>query len=332
MATYAGAAKGPAPPPAGYKRILDDFENDEMYVKYKNKRLRVVYEDDLPPVLLRTRKPRTFMIMTDEVEEKAWRNPYGTAFEGHLRNGADGALRPDAYISVSNNTGLGNMVEDELWANRNAGNMIHKLCERIDWLNEKFGWLRQRAIDADAQAEKLRHEITRLKTGGNNSKEGDKYLDFFRHVRYRTMIQFAHNRGYMDKNAPFQDWGGPDRLFNRLRLLSNMMHGGDLRSDVALADSDYLQQYQNEPPIKFYLPMFEKIYMTPIGLARWLSGYSPLSQDILVWRAWFNSECLLTKSIKLPSQCSGQTLRSPDLDKFDRSLRLRNRLNSECIF
>ncbi|KAK1763202.1 hypothetical protein QBC33DRAFT_550122 [Phialemonium atrogriseum] len=98
----------------------------------------------------------------------------------------------------------------------------------------------------------------------------ERMLNQFRDVRFRTMIQQARNRGHMNMNASFSAWGGATQLYSRLKLLSSVIHGGDLRSDIALIDSDYLETRHGEGLRRFYLEMFQKIYMISLDLARFL--------------------------------------------------------------
>ena len=104
----------------------------------------------------------------------------------------------------------------------------------------------------------------------------ERMLNQFRDVRFRTMIQQARNRGHMNLNAPFAVWGGATQLYSRLKLLSSVIHGGDLRSDIALIDSDYLETRHGEGLRRFYLEMFKEIYMISLDLARFLGKLSPV--------------------------------------------------------
>lgn len=261
----------------------DDYysENDEKYRMYKNKRLRVVHDPDIQSI--NDRETKTFMILTDEVMESAWREPQGTHFTNMIQGGVNGALRPESYIYVSNKRGLENVVEDELWANRNAGNMMNKLCDRIDWLNDQLGQIRQRVARAnDDTAARLREEDGRRtreakeKSDGQEEarKEADRYRDHYRHVRYRSMVNFAFNRGFLDKRDALTEWGGANLMHGRLRAISGLVHGGDLRNDIALADSEYLMSYQGKTQKEFYFTMFKNIYMMEFELARWLGRFS----------------------------------------------------------
>lgn len=265
----------------GRKRNAAELEEDEMYLRYKNKRMRVLHEPDIPDTLANT-KFRTFMMMTDEMGEAVWGDPRGAYFKNTIQHGLEGAMRPDSYIFITNRSNLEEITEDELWANRKAGVMIHTLCDRIDWLNEQLTRLTQRADKAETQAQELLLQKDKQIKAANESRAAEKiraakdakYRDYFHHVRYRTMIQFTQNRGFLKKTPQSTNGDEASKLIGRLRATSAMLHGGDLRGDLVLADSEYIALHQGESPRQFYRSMFEAIYMMTFDLAKWLGKCS----------------------------------------------------------
>jgi len=269
----------------GRKRSAADFEKDDMYLRYKNKRMRVLHKPDLPSTLAE-RKFRTFMIMTDEMEESLWGDRSGAYFKNALQSAVQGAMRPESYIVISNHSGMEDVTEDEIWANRKAGNMIHTLCDRVDWLNEQLGHLKRSRDEAENLVQKLLREKEESSTAEKKRIEEEqrvaeasraaeevrvanerKYRDYFRHIRYRSMIQYAQNRGYL-RIADSDNSSDSAKLIGRLRAISTLLHGGNLKSDVELAESEYVALHHGEGPRQFYPSMFQKIYMMDLKLAK----------------------------------------------------------------
>lgn len=282
----------------GRKRSAADFEEDDMYLRYKNKRMRVLHYPDLPKALANS-KFRTFMIMTDEMEESLWGDRSGAYFKNALQSAVQGAMRPESYIAISNHSGEEDVTEDEVWANRKAGNMIHTLCDRVDWLNEQLGRLKESRDEAENLVQKLLREKeesstaekSKIEEGQRAAEKGRvaeeiraanerKYRDYFHHIRYRSMIQYAQNRGYL-KTSDSEKSSDSAKLIGRLRAISTLLHGGNLEADVALAESEYVALHQVEVPEQFYPSMFQNIYMMDFKLTKWL-GKCKLTLDSLM--------------------------------------------------
>lgn len=214
----------------------------------------------------------------------------GDYFRDHMRTVTEEAKIPTRLVRIRNEQDTAD--EDTLFSNMLGGELWDKLHPWISGLEEQLQKADERIAELESHVADLGDSDQHL-----NIAVPDRIRLMAQHLhhRYRTMWQMAVNADIIPGNRPdlkqYKNHAGLEILNrhgdreplmhqNRYDLCTALAHGGNLRDDLLVGTSRYMEVWQDEKKPQrlragLFRELFERVYDLTYDEVQWLGKRNP---------------------------------------------------------